>query len=168
MLIFKCNNKNCDCMPCFVRCDKNVNSGKFGDESINPPTECPYCNDTPNWRIATQTGTDPGTAEELDEWFNDNYDRVRQDIRDIIEDICLFEKSGGEDYMRLVRCQGLMRNAAQDMWERNNILEKLERQYTKRELVTTALISAFRAGMIYAEMLELDKDDRFTSTADDF
>lgn len=157
MIVFKCNNNECQLAPCFLKCDAAVT-----DECVIKPTACPHEYYQPKWRILPQTFVTAGNINELCEWAQgEGWDKIPERIRDIIEGLSDIDIAGGVSSLEMTRAFGLLECMDKDIYAVQEYWMELSK-LDKKTLVAAMLREGFRGGMIYGLMLMLTSDEKYT------
>lgn len=160
MNIYKCNATDCPFAPCYIQCDNAKSSGSIydGDTAIEPES-CPHgdygsefdC----QWKHVEVPKLNTRYAEELNEWLcGEGWDNVPEDFRDMCVG-CGIEPRGinTERAVQALRLIKEYDNGFYDYeFDRDDWQKRLEKT-KKIDLLNGIFPEAFRAGMIYGEML---------------
>jgi hypothetical protein len=154
MILFRCNNSECPYSPCYLRCDKCG-----GEQSIDKPNYCPFgWEEDAKWKLLPYTSVTMSTCDQLDTWLDSIRDKLPEHTMDIIDGLFPFDSFLGQNSTKLAQASGLMRDYETSYFERDELIAEIKKM-DKLQILATAFHAAFRAGLIYAEMIREQGDD---------
>ena len=158
--VWKC--AGCDQGPCYFQCAKANPRTLFGEDDGSPPFYCPYSGEhVPEFEFcAPDVHFNMRYCEEMAEWLmGPGYDNAPPEIRDALAvDLC-----GRIDGWRAMQITQVLRNyeetgivgiAEQEDWD------KAMKKISKGELLNAIMPEAFKAGLIYGEMIRQRREKK--------
>lgn len=155
--VWKC--AKCELGPCYIQCKRTYPRDIFGQDDGLQPTQCPYSSEEyPEFEFcAPEVRYSVRWMEELGEWLNGpGYDDAPEEIRDGLA----VELHGKIDAWEAVKIIGILRNYEEDppvgIMEQEEF-EKSLKKISKGELLNAIFPEAFKAGLIYGELVRQRK-----------
>ena len=163
MTIFRCDNKECELHPCYLRCEKGTSENEYGDGYIEKPTECPYLIDfiKPKWKLLPQTPMLASIIDSLEEWYQgDGWEKIPDQTKELIDGLLPFDNDYAWACKKIPQIFGWLHDIENPEYKSEAIdnFRKVKGIQVLREL----LLPVFRAGFIYAEKIRAEKEYDFT------
>ncbi|MBQ9501875.1 MAG: hypothetical protein IJU70_06940 [Lentisphaeria bacterium] len=158
--VWKCTA--CEFGPCYVQCDRRDTGSIFGDDDCGRPAYCPQTSEeTPEFEPCAPEAN-PWSLRWIDmmqEWLmGEGYDAAPEEIRDGLA-IDLHGRIEKYDAMRII---ALLRDREEDasggFFDREEWLKKMAK-VSKWDLLNAVFPEAFKAGIIYGEMVRQRKSE---------
>ena len=152
--VWKC--KECEYGPCYIQCKETSRQSIFGDIDNGQPQYCPYFHETqPEFEVCAPEANPWKISwiDQMQEWImGDGYENAPEEIRDGLA----IDLKGRLDRFEIMHVIGLLRNYEEDClaggFERDELIKKLGK-LSKWELLNAIFPEAFKAGLIYGEMI---------------
>lgn len=162
--VYKCNG--CEYGPCYCCTSYKPDQANFfgEEEPADLPHYCPYFSDSesPEWEITApeMNPTNIQYIDKMQEWINgEGYDNAPEELRDGIVACDLFPPRF--PFQNLMYVFNFLRNYEENTYSADFEMEDMQKQLNKikkSELIAAIFPEAFKAGIIYGEILRQKRE----------
>lgn len=161
-IVYKCSQ--CKTGPCYCTAENNFCPGEYGGQEAYDPGHCPFSayDETPDWeKLEPVHITNPGFQSLLDWFMEDGYEKASPALRDTILASGFEAKSwvDGAGYATelLSELEATSPCLSYSVWQ--EMKEKV-RKLKKPELVAMTWNRAFQVGLMMAEKIRVELEER--------
>ena len=156
--VWKC--KACEYGPCYIQCKGMKRQSVFDEDDGGQPPRCPYFDEEQPEFVVCAPEANPWSIrwiDQMQEWImGEGYENAPEEIRDGLA----VDLKGRSDRFEIMHVIGLLRDYEEERlsgcFEREDLLKKISK-IPKWDLLNAVFPEAFKAGIIYAEMIRQRK-----------